>query len=140
MSLIIQIYEKENLHERIAENVGWLCYCPTPWESMGADVQQRRVSFKLSNRISLFGTNVTCIQQKTVKRSGHGVIVDEIWTLHDVPFGDNFQVYTLFTFPFSLTTMSGKLLLGFRGFPPYFCICLVLYVHFSVKGIPNQTV
>ena len=102
-----QVYEKENLDERIAESVGWLCFCPTPWESMGNDAQQRRVSFKLSNQISLFGTDVTCIQQKTIKRNGHVVIVDEEWTLHDVPFGDNFQVFfSFFTHYIRLTLMT----------------------------------
>lgn len=93
VSCMVQMYEKENLEEKIAEKAGWLEYCPTPWESMGEEgVQQRQISFKLSKQISLFGTNVTCIQQKTHRNDGHACYVDEVLTLHDVPFGDYFQI------------------------------------------------
>lgn len=93
VSSLVSIYEKEKLEEKIAEKTGRLNYLPTPWESMGEDgVQQRRVTFKLSNQISLFGTNVTCIQQKTKQEDGQSLHMDEVLTLHDVPFGDNFQI------------------------------------------------
>ncbi|KAI5059333.1 hypothetical protein GOP47_0025652 [Adiantum capillus-veneris] len=93
VSSLVLIYEREKLDEKIAEKTGHLNYFPTPWESMADDnVQQRRATFKLSNQISLFGTNVTCIQQKTKQADGHAVFLDEVLTLHDVPFGDNFQI------------------------------------------------
>ncbi|MCO5559948.1 hypothetical protein L7F22_013552 [Adiantum nelumboides] len=93
VSSLVCIYEKENLDEKIAEKTGHLNYFPTPWESTGDNVvEQRRVTFKLSNQISLFGTNVTCIQQKTKQADGHAFYIDEVLTLHDVPFGDNFQI------------------------------------------------
>ena len=90
---MLQIFE-ESLDESIAEKVGWLSYCSMPWESTSNDVQQRHVNFKLSNQISLFGTKVTSIQQKTVKLkgNGHALTIDEDWSLHDVPYGENFQV------------------------------------------------
>ena len=98
---MLQIFE-ESLDESIAEKVGWLSYCPTPWESASNDVQQRRVNFQLSNQISLFGTKVTSIQQKTVKGkgNGHALTVDEDWALHDVPYGENFQVSLSLSFFF----------------------------------------
>lgn len=93
ISSMTMIYEKEKLDEKIAEKAGWLNYDATPWECVGGDaVQQRRVTFKLSNQISLFETNVTCVQQKTKQADEHALFVDELLTLHDVPFGDNFQI------------------------------------------------
>ncbi|KAH6558940.1 hypothetical protein KP509_1Z037100 [Ceratopteris richardii] len=93
VSSLLLIFEKEKLDEKIAERTGLLNYMPTPWESVGDDnVQQRRVTYKLSNQISLFGTNVTSIQQKMIKADRHALHLDEVLTLHDVPFGDNFQI------------------------------------------------
>ncbi|KAH7306526.1 hypothetical protein KP509_22G016900 [Ceratopteris richardii] len=90
---LLSIFENEKLEEKIAKKMGRLNYVPTAWESMGDDnVQQRRVSYKLSNQISLFGTTVTSIQQKTKLADGHTLYLDEVLTLHDVPFGDNFQI------------------------------------------------
>jgi hypothetical protein len=89
---MVRIFEK-NLDERIAEKVGWLAYSPSSWEIAGDDVQERCLSFHLSNQIALFGAKVTCIQQKTAKEYGHSLIVEEDWTLHDVPtVGEYFQV------------------------------------------------
>ena len=89
--------ENENLEGRVMRKMGRLNYFATPWESLDEDktTEQRRVSYKLSNRISLFATNVTCIQQKNVRDDGHALFIDEVLTLHDVPFGDNFQVHLL---------------------------------------------
>lgn len=96
---MVRIFEK-NLDERIAEKVGWLAYSPSSWEIAGDDVQERCLSFQLSNQIALFGAKVTCIQQKTAKEYGHSLIVEEDWTLHDVPtVGEYFQV----CLPLSLT-------------------------------------
>lgn len=87
------IYVKENLDEKIAEKTGHLNYSTTPWEPIAGDaVQQRCIMYKLSNRIALFGTNVTCIQQKTKQEDGQALFIDEVLTLHEVPFGDYFQI------------------------------------------------
>lgn len=92
VSCMVQMYEEENLDEKIAEKAGWLEYCPTPWEIVSEEgVRQRQISFRLSKQISLFETYVTCIQQKSQQNEGH-TCIDEMLTLHDVPFGDYFQI------------------------------------------------
>jgi hypothetical protein len=69
----------------------------TPWEHVEERIgaHRRRASYSLNRQISQFGTKVTCIQQQTVSDDLKKLVTNEILTLHDVPFGEYFEVFVL---------------------------------------------
>lgn len=85
-------------------NAGCLNYHTTPWERLAdkPNVERRQVSYKYCPRLCRFGSTVTCSQQKTVGDDKKLAVVEEILTLHDVPFGDHFQVVTYLCWKSSL--------------------------------------
>lgn len=71
---------------------GCLNYVTTMWEQATPELQERRVNYKLSRRISNFGGEVTSTQQKSPLPDDSGWVVNEIMTLHNVPLSDHFRV------------------------------------------------
>lgn len=55
-------------------------------------VTRRQVSYTLNRQQCRFGSAVTSIQQKTISDDTKTGLIEEVMTLHDVPFGDHFQV------------------------------------------------
>lgn len=98
----MEIFGGGELEKKIMEKVGCLNYSVTQWEAMGSDhVYMRHVSYKFSRQISIFGGEVISIQHKAPNADHNGWSVDEVMTLHCVPFGDHFRVSTQGFFCFS---------------------------------------
>ncbi|KAG0631154.1 hypothetical protein M758_1G231500 [Ceratodon purpureus] len=95
---VMTLFEKGGLEEVVAEKMGYVNYVSTPWERLDShhgpqnNVLRRQISYHLNRQISQFGSKVSCIQQKTISENMKSCVVDEVLTLHDVPFGDHFQV------------------------------------------------
>lgn len=94
----MSLFEKGRLEEVVAEKMGYINFVSTPWERLEGqnNVQRRQVSYHLNRQISQFGSKVSCIQQKTMLDNMKLYILDEVLTLHDVPFGDHFQVLIVY--------------------------------------------
>ncbi|GFP90766.1 c2 and gram domain-containing protein at5g50170 [Phtheirospermum japonicum] len=92
LKLLMKMFDGGELEHKVMSKSGCLNYVTTTWEHMTSDVQERRVSYKFSRRISIFGGEVTCTQQKSPLPNNAGWVVNEIMTLHNVPFGDHFRV------------------------------------------------
>jgi hypothetical protein len=79
----------------ISEKLGLSNYESSPWEpvdSKNTAVQRRHRRYRLNRLITQFGSNISSIQQKTLSSDSKKLIINEILTLHDVPFGDHFQI------------------------------------------------
>lgn len=98
MDSAMSLFEKGRLEEVVAEKMGYINFVSTPWERLEGqnNVQRRQVSYHLNRQISQFGSKVSCIQQKTMLDNMKLYILDEVLTLHDVPFGDHFQVLIVY--------------------------------------------
>lgn len=92
---ILAVLHNEKLDAAVNEKLGLMEYKSTPWEQIDEKpgVQRRQLSYSLNRQISQFGSKVSCIQQETVSDDNKKLVIDEILTLHDVPFGDHFQVW-----------------------------------------------
>jgi len=90
------LFEKGALEKVVAEKMGYMNYTSAAWERLDSQpgVQRRLISYQLNRQISQFGSKVSCIQQKTSLDIAKSCVLDEVLTLHDVPFGDHFQVRT----------------------------------------------
>ncbi|KAL2482549.1 C2 and GRAM domain-containing protein [Forsythia ovata] len=89
---LIGIFDGGELEHRVMSKSGCLNYVTTAWESVASDVYERRISYRFSRRVSTFGGEVSCTQQKYPILTDGGWVVHEIMTLHDVPFSDHFRV------------------------------------------------
>ncbi|KAL3642319.1 hypothetical protein CASFOL_013134 [Castilleja foliolosa] len=89
---LMKMFDGGELEHKVMSKSGCLNYATTVWENVTSDVQERRVSYKFSRRISIFGGEVTCTQQKSPLPNSVGWVVNESMTLHNVPFGDHFRV------------------------------------------------
>lgn len=88
----MKMFAGGELEHKVMSKSGCLNYVTTTWEHVTSDVEERRVSYKFSRRISIFGGEVTCTQQKSPLTNDGGWVVNEIMTLHNVPLGDHFRV------------------------------------------------
>lgn len=86
--------QKEHI---VNEKLGLSNYESSPWEVVDGKtgIQRRHRSYKLNRLITQFGSKISSIQQKTLSPDSKKLIINEILTLHDVPFGDHFQVCPL---------------------------------------------
>ena len=102
------LFDKGPLEEVVAEKVGYMNYVSASWDRLDSQpgVQRRQVSYQLNRQINQFGSKVSCIQQKTVSDDLDSCVLDEVLTLHDVPFGDHFQVTT--SSPFAISAFNLK--------------------------------
>ncbi|KAK4489023.1 hypothetical protein RD792_004815 [Penstemon davidsonii] len=89
---LMKIFEGGEFEHKVMSKSGCLNYVTFTWEDITSDVQERRVSYKFNRRISIFGGEVTCTQQKSPLPNDGGWVLNEIMTLHGVPFGDHFRV------------------------------------------------
>jgi hypothetical protein len=78
----------------VNKKLGLSNYESTPWEVVDGKTgtYRRSCSYRLNRLITQFGSKISCIQQKTISTNSKKLIINEILTLHDVPFGDHFQV------------------------------------------------
>lgn len=74
------------------EKAGCLDYSYTPWESEKGDVFERQTCYKFDKRISRYGGESRCSQQKSPLSDRNGWTVEEVMTLEGVPLGDYFNV------------------------------------------------
>lgn len=94
----MEFFEGGKLEHRVMEKSGCLDYATTPWKSVKPGLLERRISYQFNHDISIFEGKVTCIQQKfpmTAANTGSGEeewIVNEVMSLHDIPFGECFRV------------------------------------------------
>lgn len=89
---LIQMFEGGDLEHKVMSKSGCLNYTTTAWESVNSDVFERHTSYKFNRSVSIFGGEVTCTQRKVPIPTGDGWVVNEIMTLHNVPFADHFRV------------------------------------------------
>lgn len=89
---LMLMFDGGDFEYKVMEKSGCLNYTSTPWETVTPDVFERHVSYKFDRSISIFGVEVTCTQQKVPIANAGGWILNEILTLHDVPFYDYFCV------------------------------------------------
>ncbi|KAL6493499.1 hypothetical protein OROGR_032278 [Orobanche gracilis] len=95
---LMKMFDGGDLEHKVMSKSGCLNYMTTSWEPVTSNVQERRVSYKFSRHISIFGGEVTCTQQKSPLPDDGGWVVNEIMTLHNVPFGDHFRVQFKYRF------------------------------------------
>eukprot|EP00249_Psilotum_nudum_P022501 c28540_g1_i1 orf=517-3660(+) len=88
------MYERDHLDEKIAEKLGCMNYTTSPWVPVGDKdgVQQRQINYNLNPQVCHFGSNVTCIQQRSLQEVAPTYVIDEVLTFHDVPYADHFQI------------------------------------------------
>ncbi|GJP73769.1 hypothetical protein CLOP_g4456 [Closterium sp. NIES-67] len=94
--------EQQQLQRKVADATGQTHLEVSDWVAVdgappGAARRQRNIKFKYSRQMSPFGTTVSGVQQAT-KDATPGMcawaMLEESITLHQVPFGDYFQVET----------------------------------------------
>lgn len=95
---VLAVLNDERMDKSVNEKLGIVNYSSTPWELVEkkSGVKRRQISYNLNKKLSQFGSKVSCIQQQTSSDDKKKLTIDEILTLHDVPFGDHFQVNILF--------------------------------------------
>ncbi|KAG0591890.1 hypothetical protein KC19_1G209800 [Ceratodon purpureus] len=94
---VLHTYFTDDQKERsVNEKLGLSNYESSPWEIVDGKtgIQRRHRSYRLSRLITQFGSQISGIQQKTISIDSKKLIINEILTLHDVPFGDHFQIQT----------------------------------------------
>ncbi|KAK1318607.1 C2 and GRAM domain-containing protein [Acorus calamus] len=92
MDFLTRIFDGGNLEQKIMAKAGCFNYTTSPWELVKSDVYERHVRYKFSRHVSIFGGGVTSTQQKTSRPDGDGWVIDEVMTLHEIPFSDHFRV------------------------------------------------
>ncbi|XP_062169870.1 C2 and GRAM domain-containing protein At5g50170 [Alnus glutinosa] len=90
---LMKMFDGGKLEHKTMEKSGCLNYATTTWEPLKPDVFERRLSYKFNRHVSAFGGEVTCTQQKLPIPESKGWTVNEVMTLHGVPFGDHFHVH-----------------------------------------------
>ncbi|KAL5997419.1 hypothetical protein ACLOJK_008349 [Asimina triloba] len=90
---LMEMFDGGHFDRKVMGKVGCLNYTVTPWECVSSNVFERHLSYKFYRYVSIFGGEVTSKQRKTPLVDGNGWIVEEVMTLHDVPFGDHFRVH-----------------------------------------------
>ncbi|KAG6389245.1 hypothetical protein SASPL_150709 [Salvia splendens] len=89
---LMEMFDGGELEHKVMSMSGCLNYVTTTWEQATPGIQERRVNYRLSRRISNFGGEVTSTQQKSPLPDDNGWVVNEIMTLHDVPLSNHFRV------------------------------------------------
>lgn len=89
---LMEMFDGGKLEHKVMEKSGCHNYITTPWDPVKPGVCERHLSYRFNRHVSIFGGEVTCTQQKSPLASGEGWIVNEVMSLHDVPFDDHFRV------------------------------------------------
>ncbi|KAL5814872.1 hypothetical protein ACOSQ4_025513 [Xanthoceras sorbifolium] len=90
---VMELFEGRKLEYKVMEKSGCLNYATSLWEPVKPGVFERRLSYRFSRHVSIFGGEVTCTQEKSPLANEEGWIVNEVMTLHDVPFDDHFLIH-----------------------------------------------
>ncbi|KAH9776390.1 C2 and GRAM domain-containing protein [Citrus sinensis] len=90
---LMEMFDGGKLEHQVMEKSGCHNYVTTPWDLVKPGVCERHLSYRFNRHVSIFGGEVTCTQQKSPLASGEGWIVNEVMSLHDVPFDDHFRVH-----------------------------------------------
>ncbi|KAA8542249.1 hypothetical protein F0562_023615 [Nyssa sinensis] len=93
IKMLMEMFEGGDLEHIVMGKFGCLSYVTTTWESIKPDIFERHLCYKFNCRVSIFGGEVTCTQQKSPVANDKGWIVNEIMALHDVPYADRFRVH-----------------------------------------------
>lgn len=92
LNSLMEIFNGGDLEMKIMSKVGCLNYSSTPWEDAKPNIQERRVRYKFNRYMSIFGSEVVSTQMKSPSIDGNGWTIDDVTTLHNVPFSDCFRV------------------------------------------------
>ncbi|RZC92467.1 hypothetical protein C5167_041810 [Papaver somniferum] len=90
---LMQIFDGGQLEYKVMLKSGCVNYATAEREAVKPDVFERHIRYKFNRHVSIFGGEVTSTQQKSPADDGKGWFVDEVMTLHDVPFGDHLPVH-----------------------------------------------
>lgn len=91
----LQVLRESDLMKKAHEAMGHLNLEASEWVA-GEGGQQRNVKYALSRQQCCFGTSVSVVQLATRDMSSDRPTwcqLEEVITLHDVPFGDHFNVW-----------------------------------------------
>ncbi|EPS71403.1 hypothetical protein M569_03353, partial [Genlisea aurea] len=92
---LMKMFDGGEFEATLMRRSGCHDYVSTPWERAGpAEELERRLCYRFSRRVSIFGGEVTCTQRKSplLPESSAGWSIHEVMTFHDIPFADNFRV------------------------------------------------
>ncbi|KAK9080525.1 hypothetical protein SSX86_000283 [Deinandra increscens subsp. villosa] len=91
---VMEIFKGGDFEHKVMGKLCRLNYNTTNWENVTgrSDTLERHLCWKFNRRVSSFGGDVTCTQQKSRATDGKGWAINEAMSLHDVPFGDHFYV------------------------------------------------
>ena len=123
---VLAVLNDERMDKSVNEKLGIVNYSSTPWELVEkkSGVKRRQISYNLNKKLSQFGSKVSCIQQQTSSDDKKKLTIDEILTLHDVPFGDHFQVNFIF--------------LNYHGH--YLCVVVVIDESLTFVDCPRPSI
>lgn len=91
-NVFMNVFDGGFLENKIMAKVGCVNYTATEWVPKKVNVCERKVNYKLNTHMSILDGEVASIQQKARTADGNGWIVNEVMTIHNVPFGDHFHV------------------------------------------------
>ncbi|KAK9117298.1 hypothetical protein Sjap_016245 [Stephania japonica] len=90
---LMEMFDGDSFEHGIMMKLGCLNYTTTPWEAVEPDTYQRHVCYKFNRHVSVFGGEVTSTQKKSPIADSEGWVLDDIISLHHVPFGDHIRVH-----------------------------------------------
>uniref|UniRef100_A0A7N0VG44 C2 and GRAM domain-containing protein n=1 Tax=Kalanchoe fedtschenkoi TaxID=63787 RepID=A0A7N0VG44_KALFE len=93
MEALMTMFDGGELEYRVMGKSGCLNLVTTAWEPVKPDLLERRLCYKFSRHVSIFGGEVTCTQRKHSTTSPEGCIVNEVMALHNIPFSDHYRVH-----------------------------------------------
>ncbi|CAM8932589.1 unnamed protein product [Rhodiola kirilowii] len=93
MESLMTIFDGGELEYTVMVKSGCLNLVTTAWEPVKPDLFERRLYYKFSRHVSIFGGEVTCTQQKYPTEDPQGWIVNEVMALHNIPFSDLYRVH-----------------------------------------------
>ncbi|KAF6145125.1 hypothetical protein GIB67_013476 [Kingdonia uniflora] len=93
LSFFTELFSGGDIECKVMEKVGCLDYSHTPWELMKPDLYQRQICYKFDKQISCYGGEVTSTQQRSTFSDRKGWVVEEVMTIHGVPYGDYFTLH-----------------------------------------------
>ncbi|KAJ1696674.1 hypothetical protein LUZ63_005186 [Rhynchospora breviuscula] len=90
---LMEIFSGSHLEMKIMSKVGCLDYSVSRWEAVQPNAFKRQVSYKYNRYMSIFGSEVIGTQLKSPSLVGNGWTINDVMSLHNVPFGDHFKVH-----------------------------------------------
>ncbi|KAH7682900.1 C2 domain-containing protein [Dioscorea alata] len=90
---LMKIFDGGHIEKKIMEKVGCVGYSAAQWESAGPDSHERHINYKFNHIMSIFGGEVDSMQKRTPTPDGNGWSIEEVMTLHNVPFSEHFHIH-----------------------------------------------